>query len=143
VLGSVMMSEAPDRAARIMIGWTIVNRMRQQHVPLVASAVVAKHKQQYSTRQPGTNATCDLARQILTDQLPDSSQGATNFYTPATMPREGESTVGNDVKGGLEQVRGVKGKDGRPARTYRPRFAARMIRVQTPSIPEAEFKFYK
>ena len=106
----VMKSEAPDRAAQIMVGWTLINRMRRRGAPLVASVIGSD----YSTRQPATSQTLDLARQLLSGELPDNNGGATHVYTPAVMPREGEPTGGFDVGGRLEQVRGVK--EGREAR---------------------------
>ena len=135
----VMKSEAPDRAAQVMVGWTLINRMRRRGTPPVASVIGSD----YSIRQPATSQTLDLARQLLSGELPDNSQGVTHFYTPAVMPREGEPTHGFDVGGHLEQVRGVKGKNGKPARNYKPGFTNSMIRVQKPSIPESEFKFFR
>ncbi len=94
-------------------------------------------------KSAGDTTTLDLARKILTGELPDISQGATSFYTPAIMPKEGESTQGFDVGNELETVPGVMGKNRLPARNYKPRWSKGAVRIYTPSIPEREMKFFK
>lgn len=43
-------------------------------------------------------------------EINDIREGATHFYSPRSMPKEGESTTGRDVGGGLEQTPGLDKK---------------------------------
>ena len=44
---------------------------------------------------------------MLEGRIPDNTDGATHFFSPISMPKEGESTKGFDVGGGLHRVSGL------------------------------------
>lgn len=108
-LASVIETEAGGETdgARIAVGFVAVNRMRRNGESDVRSIWngFAHHV------VPGQNSL-KIARNILADRIKDPTEGATHFYTPARMPKEGESTGGRDVQGGLESVPGVTNRTG-------------------------------
>ncbi len=75
---------------------------------------------------------------------PDPTGGATHFYSPQSMPKEGEPVPkGADIKGGLESVPGVVGDDLQtPVRNYRPGWTSRFQPSKPAGIPPAIAKFY-
>ena len=136
------------RAAKATVGWTLINRVRRNHVTAVHQAW---HGSQHST--PPKPDTLDLARRLLSGDVPDPTSGATHFYTPKIMPREGDEKSGSpgylrlihsDTRGGLEQVKGLD-VAGTPIRSYRPGYAASPLfeKVTVPGVKEEEFEFYK
>ncbi len=138
-LARVISSEARgvNSTGQAMVGWTIVNRMKRHHATRVSAAwhgYSHSHSADYTSQQ--------LAVAILTGKAPDISQGATHFYTPGTMPKEGEPTFGWDTDGGLESVPGVT-EHGRPVRNYRPSWAVSGAEIRVPGLGDNEFKFYK
>ena len=141
-LAVVMKSEAPDRLplAQQMVGWTVLNRMKQYHHAYVSQAWAHNN---YAHNQAPSSQTSRIAADLLSEAATDISQGAKYFYSPQSMPKEGDSTSGWDVGTDLEQVRGVTDKKGQPAKNYVPKWAKTKTRIYTPSIPEKDFKFYK
>ena len=84
-----------------------------------------------------------VARGILDGSIPDPTGGATAFYKPAAMPKEGERIpAGTDVAGGLELTPGVT-EHGRPIRNYRPGWATRYQQVQVAGVNDRDFKFFR
>lgn len=64
--------------------------------------------------------------------------GATHFYSPVSMPKQGQSTNGVDVGGGLEKV------DPMNVKNYRPSWTINSKWTFTDSYgPAVLFKFYK
>lgn len=74
--------------------------------------------------------------------IPDPTHGATHFYTPTMMPKEGRPTSGRDVGGGLETVEGVK-ENGVPVRSYRPSWTKTYTQRPVRGAPESIFKFHE
>ena len=121
-----------------MVGWTIINRMKQHHATRVSAVWNG-----YSHSHSPSYTSLQLATAILTGRATDISQGVTHFYSPGSMPKEGESTLGWDVADGdMESTPGVT-KHRRPTRNDRPRWAARGIAVKVPGVRDEDFKFYR
>lgn len=59
--------------------------------------------------------------------------GATHFYSPKFMPKEGHPTGGRDVGGGLESVPGVL-ENSQPVRSYRPGWTTSFTEVHVPGV---------
>ena len=121
-----------------MVGWTVVNRMKQTGIKAVSSIPFG----QYGHNSMPTLNSLRIAKGILEGTIRDNSQGATNFYTPSRMPIEGETKPHIDIGGGLESVPGVT-RNGKAVRNYSPGWVQRFPRVLTPQIPERTFKFYR
>ena len=141
-LARIMTSEAGgvSETAQAVVGWTVVNRMKQRHLTQVSQ--VWSHGNYAHSHYP-TPTSLRLARSILDGTAIDISQGATHFYSPISMPKEGETPSHRiDVRGGLESVAGMT-KNGRPVRTYRPEWAKRYSAIRIFGIQDKDFKFYK
>lgn len=140
-LASVMESEAGGvrgTAPRIAVGFTILNRMHRNGV-LSVHEVWSQYGHNHSP-QPDTVA---LARQILSGAIADPTDGATHFYTPDIMPKEGDTRHG-DTSGGLESVPGVfSHTTGHAVQNYRPGYVGNFIGKPVRDVPEKFFKFYK
>jgi hypothetical protein len=97
--------------------------------------------------QHGKAPTADdleIARSILSGKTPDPTGGATHFYTPDAMPKEGEKVRKFDTSGGLESVAGVTDESGHAVRNYRPDWPAQAefhIRAVS-GVPEHRFRFF-
>ena len=142
-LARIIASEAggESEAAQIMVGWTVVNRMKQTGIKAVSSIPFGQYAH---GSMPSLNSLNSLriAKGIFEGTIRDNSQGATNFYTPSRMPIEGDTKPHIDIRGGLESVPGVT-RNGRAVRNYFPGWVHRFSRVLTPQIPEKTFKFYR
>ena len=142
-LARVMTSEAggkPGEAAQIAVGWCLRNRMMRNG----ADRVRQVWSPAFTHRAALTSMALRDAAGILDGTIPDPTDGATHFYTPQAMPKEGGSVAGRDVGGGLESVVGVVVKrGGPPVRNYRPAWSLRFVRKPTPEVPEQFFKFYR
>jgi hypothetical protein len=122
-----------SEAAQIAVGWTILNRMIRNGRDDVATIVRA-----YSKEKPTPSAEAlELARKLLNGEIPDNSGGATHFYSPQSMPKEGQKTGGSDVGGGLEQVPGMS------KRNYRPRWALTFEERSVPGTQPMHFRFFR
>jgi hypothetical protein len=133
-LATVLMSEASvgNDVERASVGFTVLNRLKNSGETSVDQVWSA-----YVHSQSPTAELISLARQLLSNQRVDVTEGATHFYSPRSMPREGQPTGNYDVRGGLEQVPGL------PERTYAPGWAKTMQFVDIPGVRPAFFKFYK
>ncbi len=141
-LARIIASEARglNETAQIMVAWTVVNRMKQHHFTRVSS--VWGHNN-YSHHHMATSTSLHLAEKILDGAALDISHGATHFYSPAAMPKEGDTTSSAaDVRGGLESIPGVT-KNGRPVQNYRPGWAKNYGSIRIPGIQDKDFKFYR
>ncbi len=137
LLARLINSEAGEFSAaeQLAVAWVIRNRMRRHPTDRVHD-VIAPNK--FETHMPATGATTDIARQVqAADPSADPTHGATHYYSPVEMPEEGESTAGNDVKGGLETTPGLKRKN------YRPGYAATYEAVGAAGVQEKYLKLYK
>jgi hypothetical protein len=133
-LARIITSEASisETPARTAVGFTVPTRMDQQGVEHVRDVWDA-----YATGQSPTAELTALADDILRCAVTDISGGSTHFYSPMSMPKEGDDTSGYDTDGGLEST------DGLDRRNYRPGWALDLERVPVEDVPEREFKFYR
>ena len=141
-LARIIASEARgvNETEQTMVGWTVVNRMKNQYFQRVSDVWLNGN---YAHNSPPTYTSLRIAEGILTGTIPDISQGATHFYSPSAMPKKGETIHhGMDVDGGLESVMGVF-KNGKPVENYRPLWAKRYFRINIPGVQEKDFKFYR
>jgi hypothetical protein len=91
------------------------------------------HNSKYSP----TRAIIELARGILNGTVSDNTQGATHFYSPVSMPKQGQPTKGYDVGGGLEHMPGL------PTKNYRPSWANEYKRTFVEGVNSKYFKYYR
>ena len=127
---------SPGKAAMLAVGWTVLNRMHRNGTASVRD--VWGGYQHYKKPEP---ATIETARQILGGADPDTTDGATHFYTPRQMPHEGMPRHG-DTGGGLESVPGVVA-GGKPVRNYRPSWTRTFIPKTVAGVRKSDFEFYR
>ena len=147
-LSGILHTEALGAGENAMVAMeqTVLNRMTRN-----GTAAVADVKDAYGPPNPSPDQEPrDIAKDLLEGRLPDTTQGATHYYSPKSMPQEGASVTGFDVGGGLESVPGIGTrkvpKDPLlPKMSYRPKSAIdpRLTRIVTPSVPEAVAKFFR
>jgi len=137
-LAKVIMSEASigNSEERTAVGYVVLNRMKRNGENKVEE-VVKPNKFAYN--QEPTKEIEELARGILKCTVADNSGGATHFYSPQAMPKEGDDTTGYDIGGGLEKVAGVSKKN------YRPGWAGegKYPRVPVGGAVDKRFKFHR
>jgi len=133
-LARVLMSEASvgTPIERACVGWTVLNRMKRNRVDDVRRVWRA-----YARNQEPIGVVFGLARDLLAGRTPDRTGGATHYYSPRSMPLEGESTEGFDVGGGLELVEPLG------ARTYRPGWAATFPACPVHGVRRSYFVFHR
>ncbi len=88
----------------------------------------------------------EIAVGVLNGTLADPTNGATHFYSPQSMRKEGEPVKREDIGGGLEDVPGVHARhSSQHVRNYRPVWSITPSFTQNtvPGILDREFKFYK
>jgi hypothetical protein len=109
LLARVLMSEASigTDAERKAVGLTVINRMEAAHTKRVSKIVKVGGFYHYAIDQDPTlyPEYARLAEQLLTGQIEDFTNGATHFFSPYSMPKEGESTAGFDCEGGYSRYR--------------------------------------
>jgi len=135
-LATIVQSEASagNRIERIAVAWTVINRMKSsgaEHVREVERA--------YSRDDEPTDAMRELAHDVLSGKQPDPTGGCTHYYSPRSMPKEGQDTEGVDVSGGLELV------PPQTQQNYRPGWAAdeAFTYHEIPGVRPQYFRFYK
>ena len=86
-LARIIASEARgvNETEQTMVGWTVVNRMKNQYLVHVSDVWLHGN---YAHNSPPTHTSLQIAEGILTGTLPDISQGATHFYSPSAMPKK-------------------------------------------------------
>lgn len=133
-LATIIMSEASvgNTAERLSVAFTLVNRMIKSGVSSVRDVWRA-----YSHNQQPAPAIVSLARDTLSGQHADPTGGCTHYYSPRSMPTEGQPTSGFNVAGGLELVPPLV------ARNYVPGWAQTMNVVHVSGVRPDYFKFYK
>jgi hypothetical protein len=133
-LAALIMSEASvgNEAERTAVGFTVINRMRRNRRDSVCEVWRA-----YAHGQQPTAAIVELAGRILKDSSADPTDGCTHYYSPLSMPKEGDDVQGYDVAGGLEQTPGL------PRRNYRPGWALRFTYEPVPGVRPSYFKFFR
>lgn len=80
----------------------------------------------------------ELASKLLRGQITDPTKGATHFFSPISMPKEGESTKGFDIGGGLQEVPGITKRIYFPSWTRELVWVGDLARVRT-----KYFMFYR
>jgi outer membrane protein assembly factor BamB len=122
---------------RAAVGCTLINRLSAGtyggSIEEIASA-----PGQYAHNQSPTLEISALAERLLEGQIPDPTGGATHFFSPISMPKEGESTTGFDVGGGLHQVSGITERVYFPSWTEQLTWVGELVDVRT-----AYFMFYR
>ena len=116
-LAKAIMSEASigTREEQIAVGWTVLNRLYSGRYGNSIEYIVTSW---YAHNQEPTEVIKTLAKDLLEGQIPDPTSGATHFFSPRGMPKEGEDTTGFDVDG-LHQVP----LDGQDIKVYFPSWA--------------------
>ena len=125
-------SSVGNEQESMAVGWTVRNRMERG-----GTGDVADVRRAYANNQHPTPEMEERAGRILRGEVPDPTNGATHFYSPRSMPHEGQPTHGYDVGGGLEQVPGVNG------RTYRPSWAATYEQAEVEGARPSHYVFYR
>lgn len=145
-LGRVMESECGEQDKGCTpetiqaVGSTVINRMDRAGTDAVKDVTGGEAYASGKTPTPGMMFT---AARLLSGQLPDNTGGATNFYSPKSMPKEGGDIDGWDTGGGLEQIAGG-GPEPHP-RNWSPGFAngpKAYPRNIVPGVDDWYFKFY-
>jgi hypothetical protein len=114
-LAIVLMSEASigTTAERTAVAWTVFNRVSSPRFPNTICEVAFSGA--YATNQNPTQDIINLARNLIQNRGTDPTGGATHFFSPISMPKEGEEYLcrlpvgrGNmDCNGGLREVPGI------------------------------------
>ena len=137
-LATVIETEARDTSpeAKTAVGAVVINRMRRNRTSDVQSVWdgFAHHIQPL-------RESYAIAETLLNHPENDPAHGATHFYTPDWMPKEGSHPAGRGRT--LESVPGVVTKSGAPIRNYRPHYADVFPEQVIPGIPPKMFKFYR
>jgi hypothetical protein len=109
LLARVLISEASigTDAEREAVGLTVINRMQAAHTNRVSKIVKVGGFYHYAIDQdPSLYPEYSLlAEQLLAGQITDFTNGATHFFSPHSMPKEGESSSGFDCDGGYSRYR--------------------------------------
>lgn len=105
LLARILLSEASvgNAQERIAVGLTVINRMKNTSTNKVRDVVTINGVNHYATNQnPSLHPEyAELAKRLLSGQVPDFTKGATQFFSPYSMPKEGESKTNFDCDGGL------------------------------------------
>jgi len=140
-LASIVQTEAGSLTypAKLAVAYVVVNRMRRR-----GSVAVKDVERGFASFARPSDESRRAARGALAGDVPDPTHGATHFYTPAAMPKEGQFTRGRDVGGGLESVQGVTEYNTEiPVRNYRPSWSVKYPEIKVPSVPQSQFKFFR
>ncbi|OGO24104.1 MAG: hypothetical protein A2Z28_06145 [Chloroflexi bacterium RBG_16_51_9] len=122
---------------RAAVGWTVLNRFKNGTFGQTIKEVVTAPGQ-YAYKQEPTSEIRELAKKLLEGQIPDATGGATYFFSPISMPKDGESTTGFDIGGGLHKVTGID------SMVYFPSWATTMTYIDDlKNVKQAYFMFYR
>ena len=138
-LATALMSEASVGTSeeRVSVAWTIFNRVNSPNFPDTICGV-ANQRGQYAMNQKPTQELLDLAASLIAEPGDDPTGGATHFFSPMGMPKEGEATGGYDIGGGLHEVEGISGK------VYFPSWALTMESVgDITGVRPGYYMFYR
>lgn len=133
-LATVIMSEASigNNDERTAVGSCVRTRMNRKPTDVVRDVWDA-----FAHNQAPTPEIVTLAGQLLDGTVVDNAHGATHFYSPRSMPKEGGSTTGYDVAGGLELVPPLT------VRNYRPGWVLAFTACTVSNARPHYYKFYK
>jgi len=138
-LARVIMSEASigTHEEQVSVAWTVFNRLRNGTYGTTVCEVVNAPGQYAHSQEPSSTVT-QLAKELLASPGIDPTGGATHFFSPISMPKEGDYTAGYDVGGGLHEVSGI-GK-----RVYFPSWTETLQWVGgIPNVRQMYFMFYR
>ncbi len=145
-LADLMWTEArgAGEAAMIAVAWALRNRMLRNKTRRVDETW---HGFSHGEKPTGRDRfkVEMLAQSILDGSRPDPTHGATHFYSPVTMPKEGASKTeraGFDLTDELESVPGVM-ESGKAVRDYPPSWAAGFREESVNGVPKATFRFFR
>ena len=146
-LAKAIMSEASigTREERIAVGWTVLNRLDSGEFGGDIEEIV---KGGYAYNQEPTEEIIALAEELLERQISDPTEGATHFFSPISMPWEGDEgefieRLGRhfdefDTGGGLHEVPGIE------KRVYFPSWTRTLTWVgDLDNVRRAYFMFYR
>lgn len=121
-LARVIMSEASvgTPTEQKAVGWTVLNRLDKGKFfsPKTVGEVIfpkkgspqfayGKHPKPYAdyiALAKKLLKSYEAVKQGEVPMIPDPTEGADHFFSPISMPKEGDDTTGFDVGGGLHQV---------------------------------------
>jgi len=116
-LAKAIMSEASigTREEQIAVGWTVLNRLDSGNFGSSIEDVV---KSGYAYNQMPTQEIIELAKDLQERKIQDPTGSATYFFSPVSMPKEGEENkcippIGNgnmDCNGELHNIPGTSEK---------------------------------
>jgi len=122
---------------RAAVGWTVINRLKTGAYGDSIKDIISAQNQ-YAHNQQSNSEIDKLAKQLLEDEIDDMTEGATHFFSPISMPKEGKSTSGFDTGGGIHAVTGID------SNVYFPSWAETMNYVgNLHNIRQAYFMFYR
>jgi len=133
-LARIITSEASvgNGTERSSVGFAVLNRMHRNGTARVRDVCSG-----FSEKQTPTPDAVSLATKILRNQLADPTNGATHFYSPINMPKEGQNTGRADIGGGLEQSGDL------PKRNFRPGYTKSFSAMKIPEVRDKLFRFYR
>lgn len=146
LLARVLISESSigNEAERQAVGLTVINRMKQRQTDKVSDVVQVNGFYHYAIDQDPLlyPEYAELAQKLLNGQISDFTEGATHFFSPYSMPKEGDSTANFDCDGGL--VRYKSPRTSRQIRVCTPSWSRtlRYVNLQTRGIRPFFFEFY-
>jgi len=132
---------------RSAVGWTVLNRLEAGTFGATIEEVVTA-RGQYAHNQEPTSGIRELAEKLLSGKIPDPTGGATYFFSPISMPWEGDEGKhiprlkkhfdDFDTAGGLHEVPGLAN------RVYFPSWTQTFIWVgDLNKVRRAYFMFYR
>ena len=137
-LATVIETEAGGQPTntKTAVGAVVVNRMRRN----VTSRVQDVWDGFAHLIKPSPESRI-IARTLLEGSVADPTHGATHFYSPNLMPKEGQHPGGRGDM--LESVPGVVDKYHHPIQNYRPHYAIVFPQQSVSGVPEKTFKFFR
>jgi uncharacterized protein DUF4157 len=152
-LGDIVHSEvgignADEKKA---VAWAMRNQMIRVGTAKVASAFKVNQVSRKQTVKIDPkdlpdevrrkNESAAIADEILKKAMSDdTTSGANRWWSPDSMPKEGESCAGMDCKGGLVTVKDLTGKN---RKVYSPSWAKDMTRVKISGVRNWRLMLYK
>lgn len=134
-LGRILATECSaglaNNAERTGVGSTVITRM-ERNGTLVAADVWGA----YGYDKKPSDRDLVMADDLLSGRIRDNTGGATHYYSPWSMPKEGGELIG-DTRGGLEHTPGLKQGN------YKPSWSLTFQPIQVPEVRGKFFKFYK
>jgi len=133
---------------RVAVGWTVLNRLKMGFGGATTIKEVVTAPGQYAYGQKPAPEIRELAIKLLQDRIPDPTGGATHFFSPISMPWQGDEgkfieRLGKhfdefDTGGGLHEVPGISKK------VYFPSWTKTYVWVgDLENVRRAYFMFYR